>query len=65
MANLETCDGDYLTSLSAQNENTDVWHRRLGHVRSSLLNKLVSKDLLLGLPKLKFCESKIYDMKHV
>ena len=26
---------------------------------SSLLNKLISKDLALGLPKLKFCENKI------
>ena len=57
--NLETSRGDDLTCLSSQNENIDVWHQRLGHVSSSLLNKLISKDLILGLPKLKFCESKI------
>ncbi|XP_069145959.1 uncharacterized protein [Solanum lycopersicum] len=56
VANLETSHGDDLTCLSAQNENVDLWHRRLGHVSSSLLNKLISKDLVRGLPKLKFCE---------
>ncbi|XP_027768496.1 uncharacterized protein LOC114074703 [Solanum pennellii] len=59
VANLKTSHGDDLTCLSAQNENADLWHWRLGHVSSSLLNKLISKDLVQGLPKLKFCESKI------
>ncbi|XP_015060407.1 uncharacterized protein LOC107006348 [Solanum pennellii] len=54
VANLETSHGDDLTCLSAQNENADLWHRRLGHVSSSLLNKLISKDLVRDLPKLKF-----------
>ena len=59
MANLEISHGDDLTCLSAQNENADLWHRRLGHVSSSLLNKLISKDLVRGLPKMKFAENKI------
>ena len=59
VANLETSHGDDLTCLNAQNENVDLWHRRLGHVTSSSLNKLISKDLVLGLPKLKFSENKI------
>ena len=59
VANLETSHGDDLTCLCSQYENADVRHQRLGHVSSSLLNKLISKDLILGLPKLKFCESKI------
>ena len=59
VANLETSHGDDLTFLSAQNENADMWNWKLGLVSSSLLNKLVSKDLVLGLPKLQFCESKI------
>ncbi|XP_069143303.1 uncharacterized protein [Solanum lycopersicum] len=59
VANLETSHGDDLTCLSAQNENANLWHRRLGHVSSSLLNKLISKDLVRGLPKLKFAENKI------
>ena len=43
VANLETSHGDDLTCLSAQNENVDLWHRRLGHLRSFLLNKLFLK----------------------
>ena len=52
VAILETSHRDYLTCRSAQNEIVDLWHRRLGHVSSSLLNKLISKDLALGLQKL-------------
>ena len=59
VANLETSHKDDLTCLSVQNENAEMWHRRLWHVSSSLLNKLIYEDLFLGLPKLKFCESKI------
>ena len=35
VANLETSHGDDLTCLSAQNENANLWHRRLRHVSSS------------------------------
>ena len=59
VANLEISHGDDLTCLSAQNENADLRHRRLGNVSSSLLSKLISKDLVRGLPKLKFAENKI------
>nr|XP_019068931.1 uncharacterized protein LOC109120021 [Solanum lycopersicum] len=34
VANLETSHGDDLTCLSAQNENADLWHRRLGHAKT-------------------------------
>ena len=61
VANLETSHGDDLTCLSAQNEYANLWHRRLGHMSSSLLNKLISKDLVLVFPKLKFWESKIFE----
>ena len=46
VANLETSHEDDLTCLSAQNENADLWHCRLGHVSSFLLNKLITKDLV-------------------
>ena len=46
VANLETFHGDDMTCLSAQNENVDLWHRRLRNVSSSLLIKLISKDLV-------------------
>ena len=36
---LEITHGDDLTCLSAQSESSYFWHRRLGYVSSSLLNK--------------------------
>jgi len=59
VTDLETSHGDNLTCLSAQSENAVLWHKRLGHVSSSLLNKLVSRDLVCGLPKLKFSDVKV------
>ena len=50
LASLKISHRDDLTCLSAQNENADLWHHRRGHVRSSLLNILISKDLVRGLP---------------
>ena len=38
-----------LTCLSALNNDAILWHKRLGHASLSLLNKLVSKDLVVGL----------------
>ena len=32
-------------------ENTKLWHRRLGHASQRQINKLYSKDLVVGLPK--------------
>ena len=36
-----------LTCLSALHDDAILWHKRLGHVSLSLLNKLVSKDLVI------------------
>ncbi|PHT59341.1 hypothetical protein CQW23_01704 [Capsicum baccatum] len=47
-----------LTCLSVQSKDADLWHGRLGYVSSSLLNKLISRDLVRGMPKLKFPENK-------
>ena len=39
--------------LSKQDESW-LWHRRIAHIHMNHLNKLISKDLVIGLPKLKF-----------
>ncbi|KAH0776458.1 hypothetical protein KY290_007869 [Solanum tuberosum] len=61
VADLDTAQGDDLTSLSAQSENTDLLHKRHVHVSSSMLNKLVSRDLFRGLPTLRFSDDKVCD----
>jgi len=50
-----------LTCLSALNDDEMLWHKRLGHTSLSLLNKLVSKDLVVGLPSIKLNDDKVCD----
>ncbi|KAK8608159.1 hypothetical protein V6N13_023590 [Hibiscus sabdariffa] len=38
-----------------------LWHRKLGHASMSVIEKLVSKNLVRGLPKIKFSKDKICD----
>jgi len=35
-----------------------LWHRRIAHIHMHHLNKQISKDLVVGLPKLKSCATK-------
>ncbi|XP_060211942.1 uncharacterized protein LOC132639516 [Lycium barbarum] len=53
-------DGD-LICLSAVDDNAELSHRRLGHASFTLLNKLVAKDLVGGLPNVKFKDHKVCD----
>ncbi|XP_015159851.1 uncharacterized protein [Solanum tuberosum] len=56
---IDSIEGDSFTCLSAQTDNANLWHRKLGHVSFSLLNKLVAGDLVHGLPRLKFSDNKV------
>ncbi|GKA50532.1 retrovirus-related pol polyprotein from transposon TNT 1-94 [Tanacetum coccineum] len=40
--------------LTTIDENSTLWHRRLGHANMRLIQSLASKELLRNLPKLKF-----------
>jgi len=44
-------------------KNDDSWllHRRIAHINMEHLNKLISKDLVIGLPKLKFEKDRLCD----
>jgi hypothetical protein len=64
--NVYTIDLDNMISkesicLAAINENSWLWHRRLGHVNMELLSKLSKLDLVKGLPIIKFVKDKICD----
>jgi len=50
-----------LTWLSALNDDAMLWHKRLGHASFSLLNKLVSKDLVVAIPTIKYNDGKVCD----
>ena len=38
-----------------------LWHRRIAHINTEHLKKLISKDLVIGLPKLKFEKDRLCD----
>ncbi|XP_070041544.1 uncharacterized protein [Nicotiana tomentosiformis] len=59
VADFESLNSGDLTCLSVVDDDVELWHRRLGHARFSLPNKLVKKDLVRGLPKSKFKDHKV------
>ncbi|GJT68779.1 retrovirus-related pol polyprotein from transposon TNT 1-94, partial [Tanacetum coccineum] len=46
--------------LTTIDENSTLWHRRLGHANMCLIQSLASKELVRNLPKLKF-DQHFYD----
>nr|GEZ19043.1 retrovirus-related Pol polyprotein from transposon TNT 1-94 [Tanacetum cinerariifolium] len=46
--------------LTTIDENSTLWHRRLGHANMRLIQSLASKELVRNLPKLKF-DQHFYD----
>jgi len=44
----------FIGYLLTKHEESWLWHRRITHIHMHHLNKLISKDLVEGLPKLKF-----------
>ncbi|XP_070048548.1 uncharacterized protein [Nicotiana tomentosiformis] len=56
----QLCDRENeLTCLSVLDNDPLLWHRRLGHASLSQVNKLVSKDLVIRLPNIKFKKDKV------
>ena len=47
--------------LMVKNDDSWLWHIRLSHVHFDLINKVLSKDLVIGLPKKKFEKDKLCD----
>lgn len=47
--------------LETKNEDSWLWHRRLEHIQFNLMDKISSKDLVVGLPKIKFSKYKLFD----
>ncbi|KAK2988513.1 hypothetical protein RJ640_026741 [Escallonia rubra] len=47
--------------LSAIRETSWLWHRRLGHVHIEHLKDISSKELVRGLPNIKFEKDKVCD----
>ncbi|XP_075087573.1 uncharacterized protein LOC142169589 [Nicotiana tabacum] len=61
VADFESLHSEDLTCLSAVDDDAELWHIRLVHASFSLLDKLVKKDLVRGLPKSRFKDHKVCD----
>jgi len=40
--------------LLSKHDESWLWHRRITHIHMNHLNKIISKDLVIGLPKHKY-----------
>ena len=49
-----SCITSSMNYLLTRNDETWLWHRRLAYIHMHNLNRLASKELVIGLPKLKF-----------
>ena len=47
--------------LLSRSDESWLWHRRLAHIHTNHLNKLKSKDLVSGLPSIKFQDNRLCD----
>ncbi|XP_056691770.1 uncharacterized protein [Spinacia oleracea] len=54
VVNLNSVPHSNLTCLSVIEDDPLLWHKRFGHASFSLMNKLISKNLVTGLPNTKF-----------
>ncbi|XP_070054038.1 uncharacterized protein [Nicotiana tomentosiformis] len=61
VADFESLQNGDFSCLSVVDDDDELWHRRLGHASFTLLNKLVRKDLVRGLPKSSFKDHKMCD----
>jgi len=43
-----------MNCLLTRNDESWLWHRRLAYIHMHHLNRIASKELVVGLPKLKF-----------
>jgi len=61
MVDIESSSSKFAKCLMSKEENTWLWHRRIAHVNMNHLNKLITHDLVDGIPKLKLVKDAICD----
>ena len=54
-----SCITSSMNCLISRDDESWLWHRRLAHIHMHHLNRIASKDLVIGLPKLKFEKNKL------
>ena len=58
---LDDVSSNDMICLTAINENSWLWHRRLGHASMNLLSNFSKLELVRGLPNTKFVTDKVCD----
>lgn len=48
--------------LVTKNEYSWLRHSHLGHVHFDMINMITSKNLIVGLPKIRFSKEKLWDV---
>jgi len=61
IVDLNSVPRNNLTCLTAINDDPLLWHRRFGHASFSLMDKLRARNLVIGLPSVKFLIQHICD----
>ena len=61
MINLDKTSNHAQCFFFGKDDDSWLWHRRIAHINMEHLNKLISKDLVIGLPKLKFEKDRLCD----
>jgi len=56
------CITSSMNCLLTRDDESWLWHRRLAHIHMHHLNRIASKDLVIGLPKLKFERNKLCEV---
>jgi hypothetical protein len=59
--NLKDLSKHGVKCFSAMSDNSWLWHRRLGHAHMDAISKLSRKELVVGLPKIKFVKDRLCD----
>ena len=59
MLNIEHASFHELRCLVSKIDDSWLWHCRIAHINMHHLNHLIRKDLVIGLPKLKFEKTKV------
>jgi len=54
-----SCITSSMNCLLTRNDESLLWHRRLAHIHMHHINRIASKELVIGLPKLKFERDKL------
>ena len=61
VTNLDNISSTSIKCLASLNDESSLWHRRLGHVNMRLISNLSKKDLVIGLPRINFEKDHLCD----